>query len=135
MDANVTGDARSGHTAACTITAPLPRENRFSAQIGLKHLRILDVINRAGQEVPVQNDQVRQFARLQRADLVLAEEDVRVVGRVKTDRLLARNRLASPMLKLASTVTILPWCRIRSASAAPAIMGTQQIATRTKTTT
>src|SRR5687767_5659271 len=66
----------------------------------LEDARVLDVVNRARKEVTIDHDEVGAFARLERADLLFPEHQVRVVARVELDRLRAREGLLGVELAL-----------------------------------
>src|SRR3954451_4544253 len=67
--------------------------HQFSAQVGPQTLSILDVVHRAGEEVPVDDEEVRQLALLEGAGLVFQKQEVGVVDGVEAESLCAAEGL------------------------------------------
>src|SRR5262245_33072277 len=82
-------------TARSTSTPPLtlPLENAFSAEKGLEHLSLRQLVLGAAQQNAVDDDPVGAFAWLQRTGLVVEPQDFRAVDGIKATRLFAGQRL------------------------------------------
>src|SRR5437588_9862134 len=80
-------------TLAARLCMLLPLIHELPRQIGPQHLRLPVPFRWTRDDVEIEYNEVGEFPRRQRADLVLLEQEPRVAGRVQTDRLLAGQRL------------------------------------------
>src|SRR5262245_7577086 len=91
-----TASTRAKHAAWQRIARRLrwlfPLVHQLAAKIRPQGLRVADRLDRAGKQVTVEHDEVGELAFFQRTDLVLEEEQFRVVDGVKANCLLARQR-------------------------------------------
>ena len=81
---------RWGTLWASGTVALWPRKHLLAAQVSGDDLCVLDVVERAREQIAVEHDQVGQLAGFERADLVVEEDEIGVVRRVEADGLLAR---------------------------------------------
>src|SRR5687767_10614886 len=71
----------------------LTRKNAFAAKPCLLDPDVFDLIHRAREKITIDYDEVGQFPRFERPFPILSEGDIRVIDRVKAQRLLAGNAL------------------------------------------
>jgi hypothetical protein len=83
------------------VSLSLPRRRRLKRGIvhdPASHYRhrwfdVFDPLGGNGETVAIEHNQVRQFARLDRTEIVLLENGVRILARVRDQRVLAADRL------------------------------------------
>ena len=83
------------------LTVPPAGIDARAAKVGRLDLDVLHLVDRAGEDVAVEHDEVGELARLERSLLLLLERQERVVDRVEADGLLARQILLGMQRRIA----------------------------------